>query len=151
MIIYLAADHGGFRAKEAVKALLIDSGYQTEDVGAASLVEGDDYPDYAASAARKISLAPDQSRGIFFCRSGVGMDIVANKFKGVRSALAISADHVSAARHDEDVNVVCIASNYLSEEQIKKITEIFLTTPFAREEKYERRLTKVMDIEDDAA
>ena len=111
-------------------------------------MEGDDYPDYAAAVARKVSEAgPGEARGILICRSGAGVDIVANKFRGVRSFLAISTDHVYQVRHDDDANVLSIAADFTDEATVPKLVQVFLSTPFAKEEKYTRRLNKISDIE----
>jgi ribose 5-phosphate isomerase B len=147
MLISIGADHRGFNLKERIKAFLHEHGYEYFDVGAAQLVQGDDYPDFAAAAAKKVSTEPERDRGILICGSGVGMDIAANKFKDIRAALAISVDQVFDARHDDDVNVLCIASDFTTEDDALKIVRIFLETPFAGEEHFKRRLSKISAIE----
>lgn len=148
MIIYIGADHGGFKLKEYLKKFLFDKGYQVADMGASTEVVDDDYADYARAVAEKISLDPEAGRGILICRSGFGVDIVANKFKGVRSALPMSTDHVYQARHDDDVNVLSLAADFVDETEAAKIVQVFLSTPFAKEGKYSRRITKIAAIED---
>ena len=86
MKVYLAADHGGFNLKEALKAYLQTQGYEVLDEGAHKLEPTDDYPDFMYPAAQKVAADMD-SRGIFFCRSGAGAAIVANKVKGVRAVV----------------------------------------------------------------
>lgn len=146
MIIYLGADHRGFSLKETIKSLLRESGYDVVDKGALDFIGGDDYPKYAAAVAREISKNPE-GRGILICGSGIGVDVVANKFPGVRSALAISARHVAAARNDDDVNVLSIAADFTGADDAAKIVEVFLTTPFAHEPRFERRLREIGEIE----
>ena len=147
MIIYIGADHGGFALKEQLKTVLSGDGYEVVDMGAAALTPDDDYPDYAKLVAAKVSEAPSSARGILICRSGAGVDIVANKFLDVRSALAISTDQVYQARHDDDVNVLSIAVDFTDPEAVLKMIKIFLSTPFATEVKYTRRLQKISVIE----
>ncbi len=148
MLIYIGADHGGFKLKEYLKKFLLDKGYQVADIGANAETKDDDYPDYAKAVAEKVSADPDGTRGIVICRSGFGVDIVANKFPGVRSALPVSTDHVYQARHDDNVNVLSLAADFIVDEvEAAKITQVFLSTPFAKEEKYSRRLRKIADIE----
>lgn len=147
MTIYLGADHGGFNLKERLKGVLKDQGYDVVDMGATARVVDDDYPDYAAPVAQKVSQDPSGSRGVVICRSGFGVDIVANKFDGVRAALASSPDHIYQGRHDDDVNVLAIAADFMDEETAEKTLKVFLTTPFAKEEKYSRRLKKIAKIE----
>lgn len=148
MVIYLGADHGGFALKEKLKAVLKNDGYDPADMGSATYRDGDDYPDFAIPVARRVSAAPETSRGILICRSGFGMDITANKFPGVRAALPLSADHIYQGRHDDDVNILCIAADFMDETTALNVMKIFLSTPFAREERYARRLGKITNVED---
>lgn len=147
MLIYIGADHRGFNLKERLKVFLHDLGYECFDVGNAKYDEKDDYPDFAAAVAKKVSLEFDRARGILICASGVGMDIVANKYANVRSALAINADQVFDARHDDNANVLSLAADFITEEDALKIVKIFLETPFAGEERFKRRIGKISSIE----
>jgi len=83
-MIYLGADHRGYKLKEALKIYLQESNYVWEDLGAKELNLDDDYPDYALAVAKKVAENPEENRGILICGSGVGVDIVANKIKGIR-------------------------------------------------------------------
>lgn len=147
MVIYFGADHGGFALKETLRDFVREAGYEVYDFGAASYQKDDDFPDFAKAVAEKVSQEPERSRGVLLCRSGVGMDIVANKFRNVRSVLGISPDQVYAARHDDSANVLSIAADITQENDAKKMVQIFLETPFAGEERYMRRLEKIMHIE----
>lgn len=147
MVIYLGTDHRGFELKESVKAELLSQGYQVVDLGDTRKDEEDDYVDFAAAVAKKISLDPVLSRGILFCGSGAGVDIVANKFRKVRSVLGILPDQVYDARHDDDANVLSIAANFTGEEQAKEMVRIFIQTSFGGDERYRRRLEKIAQIE----
>lgn len=149
MIIYIASDHRGFVLKEALKNFLKVNGYTVEDLGNDHLDNDDDYPDFAFKVAKIISedYYNNERRGILICGSGVGVDIVANKFPAVRSVLAISADQVLMAREDDDVNVLSIAADFTEEATAKKIVSVWLQTPFSGESKNKRRLDKIADIE----
>lgn len=149
MTIYLGADHGGFALKARLKQILESEAYDVVDMGPAALVPDDDYPDYAAAVAKKVQDDPARNRGILICRSGFGVDIVANKFAGVRAALAMSPDHAYQGRHDDDVNVLALAADFIDEAAAVNIMKVFLTTPFAKEERYARRLQKIEKIEFD--
>jgi len=147
MTIYIGADHGGFALKARLKQVLTDEAYDVVDCGAAELVPGDDYPEYAAVVAQKVASAPEQGRGIVICRSGFGVDIVANKFAGVRAGLAGSPDQAYQGRHDDDINVLALAADFVDEATALNIVKVFLTTPFAKEERYARRLQETEKIE----
>jgi len=86
-------------------------------------------------------------RGIVICGSGIGVDVVANKFSGVRSALAISADQIRAGRQDDDVNVLSLAADFIKPEDALNIARVFISTPFKKEERFSRRLGKIAQIE----
>jgi ribose 5-phosphate isomerase B len=148
MVIYIGADHNGFNLKESLKDFIRSKGYEVADLGAASYDETDDYPKFAAAVAKQVSLNPGSSRGILICKSGVGVDIVANKFRRVRSALGAAPDQVFDARHDDDVNVLSLASGFLTDADAQKIVELFIETPFAHEERFVRRIDEISAIED---
>lgn len=147
MLIYIGADHRGFKLKESLKNYLKESGYEVVDVGNANYDQADDYPDFAALVGRKISLDPDNSKGILICGSGVGVDVAANKFKNVRSALVINSDQAMASRNDDNTNVLSLAADYLNEEDAKKILSTWLKTSFSGEERHARRLKKIEELE----
>lgn len=148
MLIYIGADHRGFELKETLKKFLKDSGYEVIDVGNDRYDENDDYPDFAALAARAISQDPESRRGILICGSGAGMNIVANKFEGVRAVLINNPEQARLSRNDGDSNVLALAADFISEEQAKEILEIWLKTPFSNEERHKRRLEKIFEIEE---
>jgi ribose 5-phosphate isomerase B len=147
MVVYFGADHGGFELKERLKVFVKDLGYEIMDLGAATLDKDDDYPDFAAKVAEQVVVGQGTVKGILLCRSGAGVDITANKFKGVRSVLGISADQVYDARHDDDVNVLSIAAGFVSPEDAERMARVFLETPFGTEERYKRRVDKIRKIE----
>ncbi|TSC90787.1 MAG: ribose 5-phosphate isomerase B [Parcubacteria group bacterium Gr01-1014_2] len=144
-MIYLATDHRGFKLKEKIKEWLAEWNYEFQDLGAFEYKKDDDYTEYAKLVAEKVSNS--QNIGIIVCGSGVGADVVANKFDGVRSGLALDEDQVKLAREHDNINVLALASEHMSEEDAKKAVETFLKTPFSGKERYERRLSQIEDIE----
>ena len=144
-MIYLGADHGGFKHKEKLKKFLSEQGYQLTDLGTNN-EEASHYPKFALEVAKKVIEDPN-NRGILLCRNGVGMSVVANKIKGVRAALAWDKQIARSAREDDSVNVLCLPADFISEEQAKEITKTFLDTSFEPEERYKRRLQEIEDIE----
>lgn len=147
MLIYIGADHQGFKLKEALKKSLKEQGYEIIDVGNDKYDENDDYPDFAKLAARAIGQDPWNRRGILICGSGVGVDVVANKFKGVRSALVNNPDQAYLSRHDDDANILSLAAEFTDEETANQILKTWLTTPFSDEEHHRRRLEKIAQLE----
>ncbi len=147
MVIYIGADHRGFNLKESLKNYMKESGYTAVDLGDDHYDENDDYVDFSVKVAERVSRDPFNGKGVLICGSGVGVDIVANRFPGVRSALAISTDQVLKARSDDDVNVLSIAAEFTDEETAKKMLSIWLQTPFSGEERYKRRLNKLKELD----
>lgn len=142
MNIFIGADHRGFRLKEELRIWLIQSGYEVTDLGAADLLPTDDYPDYAVAVAQKV-ITTEDSKGIVICGSGVGVDIVANKVKGIRSALGSSVEEIKSGREDDDINVLALGADYTDFEKAKLLIKTFLETPFKNEERYLRRIEKI--------
>lgn len=147
-MIYIGADHRGYKLKEALKIYLKEFNFSFEDLGALEINFDDDYPDYAILVAKKVSENLKENRGILICGSGVGVDIVANKFKGVRSALCFDESQARASRNDDNTNILSLASDFTAEDKAKEIVKVWLETPHARLEKYERRLIKIKNIEE---
>lgn len=147
MKIVLAADHRGFALKESLKIHLSSAGYEVEDIGAHSMDVNDDYPDYAFPAAQMVAATPE-AKGVFLCGSGMGMDIVANKVKGIRAAIAYSKEAAAHGASHDGVNVITLAADTLQKEAARDIVDAFLKTTLAQEERYIRRLEKITMIED---
>ena len=141
MHIILGSDHGGFSLKEKVKVWLGSEGYEVEDVGALSLVPGDDYVDYAKAAVKKASSSGD--RIVLFCKNGYGMSITANRFVGVRCGVAFDEEAVRKGRTDDDINCLSVPAMYVDEERVKKMIDIFLKESFSSDERYLKRVMKL--------
>src|SRR3989339_774463 len=142
-MIYLGADHRGFQLKEEIKKFLAEKKYQFEDMGNFSYDPNDDYTDFAKLVAQKVSEKPEEHKGVLICGSGVGVDITANKFKGVRSALADDIATAKQSRKHDDANVLSLPANEVGFELAKQILETWLTTAFSNGEKYKRRIDKM--------
>lgn len=146
-MIYLAADHRGFQLKEILKQVLVDQKYPIEDVGALRYDENDDYVDFAKAAVEKIIDNPGLHKGIFICGSGHGMSMVADKYKGIRSAIGYNRYVAVQSRQHEDTNVLVLASDWVKEKEACDIVSDWLGAEFAGEERHARRLGKISEIE----
>ncbi|MEK7197928.1 MAG: RpiB/LacA/LacB family sugar-phosphate isomerase [Patescibacteria group bacterium] len=146
-MIYFGADHRGYKLKEALKNYLKELNIEYEDLGALELILDDDYPDYAIPVAQKVSQNPKENLGILICGTGVGVDITANKFKGVRSALIFSAEQARMSRNDDNTNILSLSADFTLENLAKEILKVWLETPFSRLERHARRLEKIKNIE----
>ncbi|KKU91420.1 MAG: hypothetical protein UY23_C0001G0026 [Candidatus Jorgensenbacteria bacterium GW2011_GWA1_48_11] len=147
MVIYIGADHRGFELKEYLKNFLKNKGFEVVDVGNDHLDENDDYPDFAEKVAVKVNQDYENARGVLICGSGVGVDVVANKFMKVRSALVANPDQAFDSRNDDDANVLALAANYLALEDAQKILTVWLSTPFSGDPHHLRRIQKIVQLE----
>jgi ribose 5-phosphate isomerase B len=146
MKIALAADHRGHAMKEKVAVLLGEQGYEVLDMGTNSS-QSCDYPNLAYPAAR--SVADGTARfAILVCGSGIGMSICANKVAGVRAALCHDELTAQMSRRHNNANVLCLASDVLGEELIRRIVSGWLTTEFEPGGRHERRVRKIGWIEE---
>jgi len=146
-MVFLGADHRGFHLKKEISFWLKQWGLECEDLGNSKLDESDDYPDFAARVARKVSAHEQESVGIVICGSGVGAAIVANKHRHIRCGLGFSPQQVKLAREDDDINTLSLPADFLSYKKAKKIVEMFLKTEFLESEKHKRRIDKIAEIE----
>lgn len=145
MKIAIGSDHGGYALKELVKNYLIEKGYEVEDFGAYS-TEPVDYPDYAVKAATAVSNGKCD-RGIVICSTGIGISIAANKIKGVRAALCADIMCARLTREHNDTNVLALGSFVVTEEMAYAIVDTWLETDFSNEERHQRRIDKITEIE----
>lgn len=144
--IFLGADHRGYELKEKIATWLFDLNYDFEDLGADHLDEKDSYTKYAADVASLVAKRP-HSKGVLLCGSGVGVEIVANKFDGIRAAIGKNVLQVKAGRCDDDMNVLVIASDFTIEKEAKAMLIAFIETKYDDSVKHERRLDEIEKIE----
>jgi len=147
MIIYIGADHRGFSLKEELCEYLSSHGYDVQDQGNDRYDKDDDFIDFAVKVVEKVQKHGNSARGIVICGSGVGMDIVANKFAGIRSTLSFSPDHARVSRNDDDTNILSLPADFIDKETAKKIVDMWLEQPFSQEDKYVRRINKIKELE----
>jgi len=146
MKVFLGADHRGFLLKNMVRSWLMDRHVDVVDCGANELMPEDDFVDIAHVVAEKVATTPE-SRGILLCGSGSGVSIVANKKSGIRAAVGWRTDQVSASRSDDDINVLALPADYISEKETQDLINEFLNTEFTPEERFLRRIAKIKELE----
>jgi ribose 5-phosphate isomerase B len=144
MKIALGSDHRGYATKERMKSMLTAWGHAVIDCGAPS-EESCDYPDYAIPACLKVAKG-EADRAILMCGSGIGMTITANKVAGIRAALCHDELTAEMSRRHNNANVLCLPADLLGEELIRRMIEVWLTTPFEAG-RHARRVKKMMAAE----
>jgi len=146
MKIVIASDHAGYDYKTVLIDLIRSMGHTVQDIGTDSL-KSVDYPEYAEKSA-KIVACGQADIGIMVCGSGIGMDIVANKIKGIRSAVCWNVETARLAREHNSANILCLGERFLSLDQCIGIVKTFINTPLSYEERHIRRVNQIMEIEE---
>lgn len=143
-MIVIGSDHGGLELKEAVKAALISRGMDVDDFGTDN-GESVDYPDFAEKVAGAISRGLVEL-GILICGTGIGMSIVANKFPGVRAALATDEFMAQMAREHNNANVLVLGGRVLSAKLAIRMVNVWLDSTYEGG-RHQRRLDKITQVE----
>lgn len=146
MRIGIAADHGGFALKLQLIAALKDAGYELTDLGAHTLVAGDDYPDFVVPLARAVARG-EVDRGVAICGSGVGACVVANKVPGVRACLIHEIFSAHQGVEDDDLNLMCLGGSVVGQALAWELVKTFLVARFSGAERHRLRLAKVARVE----
>mgnify|MGYP003574904903 CR=1 FL=1 len=126
MKIFIASDHAAFNEKQSLLTYL-SSKYEVVDLGTNS-TESTHYPMWAKVLVEKVK--EEKVPGILLCGSGIGVSIVANRFKGIRAALCRDEDDAKMSRLHNNANVICLSGRKTPLEELKKMCDVFLTTEF---------------------
>ena len=150
MRVHLGSDHAGLELKDHLLTWLIDQGHEAVDHGPFVYDAQDDYPVFCLRAAEAV--AADQAAGVaalgvVIGGSGNGEQIAANKVAGVRSALVWSEETAVLAREHNDANVVSVGGRMHTVDEMTRFVEVFLGTPFSREERHARRIGQLTTYE----
>ena len=143
MKIHLATDHAGLELKEKVKLYLSDLNYEVIDHGAYEYDALDDYPDFIFPCANAVSNDP-KSKGIILGGSGQGEAMAANRVKGVRAAVFYNGpdEIIKLSRQHNNANILSLGARFMSEEEMYKIIELWLSTDF-ESGRHQRRIEKL--------
>ena len=143
MKIHLATDHAGLELKEKVKLYLSDLNYEVIDHGAYEYDALDDYPDFIFPCANAVSNDPE-SKGIILGGSGQGEAMAANRVKGVRAAVFYNGpdEIIKLSRQHNNANILSLGARFMSEEEMFKIIEVWLSTDF-ESGRHQRRIEKL--------
>lgn len=145
MRIALGSDHAGYPLKEHLASWLAESGHAVYDLGTHS-ADPVDYPDYAAAIAQAV-LDGRAERGVIVCGSGVGAAVAANKFRGIRAAVAHDTYTAHQMVEHDDVNVLALGSRVIGQALAEEVVTTFIKAKFTREDRHVRRLDKIRALE----
>ena len=147
MRVAVGGDHAGFEMKNLITEHVKSLGHTVVDAGAYEYDALDDFPDFSEAVAVRVA-AGRAERGLIVCGSGVGASVAANKVRGIRAGLCHDTYSARQGVEHDDMNVVCIGARIIGEELAKEVVSAFLSARFIEEEeKYVRRLNKVLAIE----
>ena len=144
MNISIASDHAGFEMKQALIDYLVGQGHKVIDCGPDS-ADRCDYPDYAAAGCAPVASGTAE-RGVLVCGTGIGMEIAANKVRGIRAANCINVNFAQLCREHNNANVVTLSARFVSVEENQAILDAFLSTDFAGG-RHAARVDKIMALE----
>ena len=144
--ISIACDHGALALKNIVKAHLQQKGYEVVDFGTHT-ADSCDYPDYAAAAARAVANG-ECEKGIVLCTTGIGVSISANKIPGIRCALLSDPWSARMTRLHNDTNMMAMGAGVVGQNLALEIVDTWLETEFSGEERHQRRIDKLMALEE---
>jgi ribose 5-phosphate isomerase B len=145
-MIAVGSDHGGLELKDAILAALAARGLDVEDYGT-DIGDSVDYPDFAEKVAAAVSRG-DVELGILVCGTGIGMSIVANKFPGVRAALATDEFMAQMAKEHNNANVLVLGGRVLAKDLAVKMVNVWLDSTYEAG-RHQRRLDKISRLEED--
>jgi len=143
-MIALGSDHGGYKLKEEIKKYFDEVGIEYKDFGAYDEVRSD-YPVFASKVANAIQ-NKECDNGILICKTGFGMTIVANKYKGVRCAPCYNEENAKQAKEHLNTNVLALPASTLSISKVIGIIRIWLGSSFLGG-RYSERLQMIEEIE----
>jgi len=143
MKIAIGSDHAGFSLKVILKNYLQEKGIEVNDFGTFT-EESVDYPDFAHPVAESIE-KKEVDFGIIMCGTGNGINIAANKHKGIRAALCWNSDIAILARQHNDANILTLPARFISKEEAIKCVESFINTPFEGG-RHSGRVKKISDF-----
>lgn len=127
MKIFIASDHAAFNEKQALVEHLKSQGHEVVDLGTHSL-ESTNYPVWAKKLVEHV--VHEKKFGILLCGSGIGVCMTANRYQGIRAALCRDEEDACMTRLHNDANVLCLSGRRTPVDQIKRIADVFLSSPF---------------------
>ncbi len=144
-MIAIGCDHAGFELKQVVMKHLEERNIEFKDCGTYS-ADSCDYAVYAEKTARAV-VDGECELGLLFCGTGVGISIAANKVRGIRACCCSDLFSAEMTRMHNNANMLCLGGRVLTPEKAIEIVDIFLDTPFSGEERHQRRIDQITDLE----
>ena len=145
MKISLGCDHGGFKLKEEIKKALINEDIEVIDCGCFS-EERVDYPVFAKKVCENVE-KKECDYGVLVCTTGIGMSIVANKYKGIRAALVTNIESAHLTRQHNDSNIICLSQKFTETKDAIEYVLTFISEKFIYG-RHENRIKMIEEVEE---
>lgn len=145
-MIAIGSDHGGYKLKEEIKKYLDEKEIKYKDFGTMS-EESIDYPNIAKAVSKAVQ-SKECDNGILICRSGIGMSICANKFKGIRCTPCYTEETAKYSRLHNNSNILALGADYVTTSEAIRILRMWLATEFEGG-RHEERLKIIEEIENE--
>ena len=146
MKIAIGCDHGALDLKNVMVEHLKNKGYEVADFGTYTAASCD-YPEFAAAAAKAVA-SGECDKGIVLCTTGIGVSITANKVKGIRCALLSDLMSARLTREHNDTNMMALGAGVVGQMLALQIADTWLETDFSGDERHQRRINKLMAVEE---
>lgn len=144
-MIAIGSDHAGYELKQVIMKHLEERNLEFKDYGTYSS-DSCDYAVYAEKTARAV-VDGECEIGLLFCGTGVGISIAANKVKGIRACCCSDLFSAEMTRLHNNANMLCLGGRVVTPEKAIELVDIFLDTPFSGEERHQRRIDQIIDLE----
>lgn len=144
-MIAIGSDHAGYELKQVIMKHLEERNLEFKDYGTYS-TDSCDYAVYAEKTARAVADGECEI-GLLFCGTGVGISIAANKVKGIRACCCSDLFSAEMTRLHNNANLLCLGGRVVAPEKAIELVDIFLDTPFSGEERHQRRIDQITDLE----
>jgi ribose 5-phosphate isomerase B len=147
--LIVGADHAGYQLKAVVVDALREWGYEVEDVGTHT-ADPVDFPDITRRVCDPVRKG-EFPRGMLVCGTGIGASMAANKFPGIRAALAHDIYSAHQCVEHDDANVLCLGAQIVGDRVALDLIRTYLAAELNPEEQFKRRISKMADLERQAA
>ena len=147
MKIAVGCDHGALALKNKLVSHLEKQGHEVKDFGTYT-ADSCDYPEFAAAAAKAVACG-ECEKGIVLCTTGIGVSIAANKVKGIRCALLSDLMTAKLTREHNDTNMMALGAGVVGEMLALQIADMWLGTEFSGDSRHQRRINKLMALENE--
>lgn len=144
-MIAIGSDHAGYELKQVIAKHLEERKIEFKDCGTYSS-DSCDYAVYAEKTARAVA-SGECELGLLFCGTGVGISMAANKVKGIRACCCSDLFSAEMTRLHNNANMLCLGGRVVTPEKAIELVDIFLDTPFSGEERHQRRIDQIIDLE----